>query len=159
MEPEDLQTCVEGMKTIDRVIESKEFSKFEWVADLMALSASLIIDNRERHDDDSTSLERYCRDLVLTIWHFHGGCQVGRVVDDEKKVLGVDALRVIDGSTFIFSPGTNSQATVMKLGRRRTFSPQLILNLPGPVHGRFSSGFNWNVISVGTRELRYKTRG
>ncbi|CAL9158860.1 unnamed protein product [Musa hybrid cultivar] len=101
MEPEDLQTCVEDMKTIDRVIESREFSKFGRVADLMALSASLIIDNRERHDDDSTSLERYCRDLVLTIWHFHCGCQVGQVVADEKKVLSVDALRVIDGSTFI----------------------------------------------------------
>ncbi|MCE0482415.1 hypothetical protein HAX54_041184 [Datura stramonium] len=33
------------------------------------------------------------------------------------QVLGVDRLRVIDGSTFINSPGTNPQATVMMLGR------------------------------------------
>jgi hypothetical protein len=52
----------------------------------------------------------------MTIWHYHGGCQVGRVVDTEYRVLGVDALRVIDGSTFNASPGTNPQATVMLLG-------------------------------------------
>lgn len=53
----------------------------------------------------------------MTIWHYHGGCQVGKVVDHDYKVLGVDALRVIDGSTFYYSPGTNPQATVMMLGR------------------------------------------
>ncbi|KAI3873346.1 hypothetical protein MKX03_003215, partial [Papaver bracteatum] len=35
----------------------------------------------------------------------------------DYKVLGVDSLRVIDGSTFIDSPGTNPQATIMMLGR------------------------------------------
>ena len=35
-----------------------------------------------------------------------------------NKVFGVDALRVIDGSTFLRSPGTNyTQATVVMLGR------------------------------------------
>jgi choline dehydrogenase len=54
----------------------------------------------------------------MTIWHYHGGCQVGRVVDNDYKVLGVDALRVIDGSTFNYSPGANPQATLMMLGRQ-----------------------------------------
>ena len=44
----------------------------------------------------------------MTIWHYQGGSQVGRVVDHDYKALGVDALRVIiDGSTFNFSPGTS----------------------------------------------------
>ncbi|KAG9135965.1 hypothetical protein Leryth_023733 [Lithospermum erythrorhizon] len=59
----------------------------------------------------------FCKDTVTTIWHFHGGCLVGRVVDHDYKVIGIDALRVIDGSTFDYSPGTNPQATVMMLGR------------------------------------------
>ena len=63
------------------------------------------------------SREQYCKDTVVTIWHYHGGCQVGRVVDHQYKVLGVDSLRVIDGSTFTESPGTNPQATLMMLGR------------------------------------------
>jgi choline dehydrogenase-like flavoprotein len=32
-------------------------------------------------------------------------------------VFGVQRLRVIDSSTFKYSPGTNPQATVMMLGR------------------------------------------
>ncbi|CAD5176024.1 unnamed protein product [Musa acuminata subsp. malaccensis] len=124
VEPEDVRTCVEGMETIKRVLETKEMSEFknsiQSVEDLITLSASLIVNNRTRHDDDSTSLEQYCKDLTMTIWHYHGGCQVGQVVDHDYRVLGVDALRVIDGSTFTFSPGTNPQATVMMLGRQVT---------------------------------------
>ncbi|KAG8381401.1 hypothetical protein BUALT_Bualt06G0118300 [Buddleja alternifolia] len=60
------------------------------------------------------SMKQFSIDTVMTIWHYHGGCQVGRVVDPDYRVIGVDALRVIDGSTFQFhnSPGTNPQATV-----------------------------------------------
>jgi choline dehydrogenase-like flavoprotein len=53
----------------------------------------------------------------MTIWHYHGGCHVGAVVDDNYRVFGVQGLRVIDSSTFRYSPGTNPQATVMMLGR------------------------------------------
>ncbi|GMN23535.1 hypothetical protein TIFTF001_049093 [Ficus carica] len=31
--------------------------------------------------------------------------------------MGINSLRVIDGSTFTISPGTNPQATLMMLGR------------------------------------------
>ncbi|KAL8223588.1 hypothetical protein R6Q57_019063 [Mikania cordata] len=59
----------------------------------------------------------FCRRTVNTIWHYHGGCLVGRVVDSDLKVMGVSSLRVIDGSTFSVSPGTNPQATALMLGR------------------------------------------
>ncbi|CAN1267395.1 Protein HOTHEAD, partial [Linum perenne] len=84
--PRDLEGCVEGMRSIVRLINSPSF-------------------------------EQFCKDTVMTNWDYHGGCQVGRVVDPEYRVLGVDGLRVIDGSTFLRSPGTNPQATVMMLGR------------------------------------------
>ncbi|PIA49702.1 hypothetical protein AQUCO_01300454v1 [Aquilegia coerulea] len=80
--------------------------------------------NKNPHDNPSVRFNyfqdpedlRRCAE-VMTIWHYHGGNQVGKVVDNDYKVLGVDALRVIDGSTFQYSPGTNPQATVMMLGR------------------------------------------
>lgn len=81
------------------------------------MTAEFPVNMLPRHDNDSRSLEQFCKDTVMTIWHYHGGCQVGRVVDAEYRVLGVDALRVIDGSTLNASPGTNPQATVMMLGR------------------------------------------
>lgn len=121
-EPEDLQRCVHGMSIIERVIESRPFSNFRYshlsVPQLLNMTASSPINLLPRHGfNSSMSLEQFCKDTVMTIWHYHGGCQVGSVVDRNYKVLGVDALRVIDGSTFNVSPGTNPQATVMMLGR------------------------------------------
>lgn len=40
-----------------------------------------------------------------------------KVVDRDPRVIGINALRVIDGSMFTVSPGTNPQVTLMMLGR------------------------------------------
>ncbi|PWA80521.1 Lipase, GDSL [Artemisia annua] len=69
----------------------------------------------------------FCRQTVNTIWHCHGGCLVGRVVDLELRVLGVGSLRVIDGTVFSISPGTSPQATVLILGRHIAFWPRLLI--------------------------------
>ncbi|RWR80720.1 protein HOTHEAD-like protein [Cinnamomum micranthum f. kanehirae] len=122
-EPEDLQRCVDGLKIIEGVIKSKAFSKFRFpsipMGALLNMTQYFVTNLRRKHSNISTSesWEQYCKDTVVTIWHYHGGCQVGRVVDHQYKVLGVDSLRVIDGSTFYDTPGTNPQATVMMLGR------------------------------------------
>ena len=62
-------------------------------------------------------LEDLCRSTVTTWWHYHGGCLVGKVVDGDFRVIGINGLRVVDGSVFNISPGTNPQATIMMLGR------------------------------------------
>lgn len=120
-DPEDLRMCVEGMKTIINVINSKAFSRFRYrnmpVQALIDLMLHLQVNLRPKHPNAAFSLEQYCIDTVLTIWHYHGGCQYGKVIDHNYKVIGVQGLRVIDGSTFYRSPGTNPQATVMMLGR------------------------------------------
>ncbi|PHT57929.1 Protein HOTHEAD [Capsicum baccatum] len=120
-QPEDLRRCVNGLKIIENIIESKSFSKFRYdslsLPALLNLTASAPVNLLPKHDNVSVSLEQFCKDTVMTIWHYHGGCHVGDVVDQDYKVIGVDKLRVIDGSTFNYSPGTNPQATVMMLGR------------------------------------------
>ncbi|XP_076918441.1 protein HOTHEAD-like [Bidens hawaiensis] len=120
-DPRDLQRCVDGMKIIEKVIESKAFSPFRFeslsVVTLLNMTASAPVNLLPKHANVSRSLEQFCKDTVMTIWHYHGGCQVARVVDRDYKVIGIDSLRVIDGSTFRNSPGTNPQATVMMLGR------------------------------------------
>lgn len=125
-EPEDLRRCVQGMRVIEDVVESKAFSKFKYPAMtptfLLNLTMSAPVNLLPKHANTSTSLEQFCKDTVMTIWHYHGGCQVHRVVDHDYRVLGVDALRVIDGSTLNYSPGTNPQATVMMLGRYKPSS-------------------------------------
>ena len=119
--PQDLQRCVEGLRVIERVIQSRPMAPFRYdylsLPILLNMTASSPINLLPHHANVSTSLEQYCKDTVMTIWHYHGGCQMGRVVDSDYRVTGIDALRVIDGSTFRDSPGTNPQATVMMLGR------------------------------------------
>ncbi|XP_052133811.1 protein HOTHEAD-like [Oryza glaberrima] len=120
-EAEDLERCVHGIETIERVIQSRAFSNFTYanasVESIFTDSANFPVNLLPRHVNDSRSPEQYCMDTVMTIWHYHGGCHVGAVVDDDYRVFGVQGLRVIDSSTFKYSPGTNPQATVMMLGR------------------------------------------
>ncbi|CAI9273999.1 unnamed protein product [Lactuca saligna] len=120
-DPRDLQRCVQGMETIVKVLESKALSSFREplisVQDLLALVVALPLNLRPRHVNTAFDLQQYCIDTVMSIWHYHGGCQVDRVVDRNYKVIGVGGLRVIDSSTLLNSPGTNPQATMMMIGR------------------------------------------
>lgn len=121
-DPTDLQRCVDGIEIIKKVIDSKSFAPFRYpFATGQALQDAMVtlpVNLRPKHLITSAiSTEQFCKDTVMTIWHYHGGCRVGSVVDKNYRVMGVDALRVVDGSTFIDSPGTNPQATVMMLGR------------------------------------------
>ncbi|EFJ09432.1 hypothetical protein SELMODRAFT_235799 [Selaginella moellendorffii] len=95
--PRDLAVCVQAVKVISKT------------------AASGFIPPADTSND--TALAQYCVDSVVTIWHAHGGCLVGGVVDKEHRVIGTEALRVIDISTFNSTPGANPQATVMMLGR------------------------------------------
>ncbi|VFQ92597.1 unnamed protein product [Cuscuta campestris] len=131
----DLKTCVRGMEVIRKVFESESFSSlrnpsttFESLLDLVS---AIPINERPKHRLKTASLEQFCMDNVITLLLFHGGCRVDSVVDHDYKVIGIDALRVIDGSTFSSSPGTNLQATVMMLGRR--------FNLEGFITGEKTS--------------------
>lgn len=118
-DPKDLERCVNGLKVTGKIIESKSFSIFgkHSFSQLLNLTSSFKMNFRPKHQNTSTSLEQFCKDNVVTIWHYHGGCQIGKVVDKDFKIIGLDSIRVIDSSTFISSPGTNPQATVMMLGR------------------------------------------
>ncbi|WCJ26258.1 Glucose-methanol-choline (GMC) oxidoreductase family protein [Euphorbia peplus] len=115
--PIDLEKCVNGTRKIGDVLRSHsmdvfKFREFFGARNFRYIGPELPVDHSDyRHMAD------FCRRTVSTIWHYHGGCVVGKVVDEEYRVLGVGSLRVVDGSTFSVSPGTNPQATLMMLGR------------------------------------------
>ena len=120
--PYDLKRCVYGIRSIEEIVRTKRFARLT-VDDaytmrmLLNMSVQANVNLIPKHTNDTASVEQFCRDSVTTIWHYHGGCHVGKVVDGEYRVLGVSRLRVVDGSTFDRSPGTNPQATVMMMGR------------------------------------------
>ncbi|KAK9281378.1 hypothetical protein L1049_004278 [Liquidambar formosana] len=115
--PADLDRCVSGMRRIGDVLRSRSMEDFkfrEWFGgeDFRFVGPALPVDQ-----SSNAQMVEFCRRTVSTIWHYHGGCITGKVVDGDFRVIGMDALRVIDGSTFNVSPGTNPQATLMMLGR------------------------------------------
>ncbi|XP_062078570.1 (R)-mandelonitrile lyase 1-like [Humulus lupulus] len=115
--PEDLSHCVTAMRKIGEVLKAKSLERFKMVdsegeRDFMYFGPSL-----PANQSDESAMEEFCRSTVTTIWHYHGGSAVGKVVNGNFQVMGVSSLRVVDGSTFRLSPGTNPQATVMMLGR------------------------------------------
>lgn len=120
--PVDLQRCVYGVRSIERVVRTERFADLT-VNDaytmevLLNMSVQANVNLIPKHTNDTASVEQFCRDTVTTIWHYHGGCHIGKVVDGKYRVLGAARLRVVDGSTFNKSPGTNPQATVMMMGR------------------------------------------
>ncbi|XP_023548118.1 protein HOTHEAD-like [Cucurbita pepo subsp. pepo] len=120
--PYDLHRCVEGVRMLTKIADSEYFTNFtqcdkETLDKLLNISVKANINLIPKHTNDTKSLEQFCKDTVITIWHYHGGCLVDKVVSHDLKVLGVTRLRIIDGSTFSESPGTNPQATVMMMGR------------------------------------------
>ncbi|KAL8535425.1 hypothetical protein ACS0TY_011165 [Phlomoides rotata] len=104
-DPQDLQRCVEGLKFIGSVIESKSFSAFRYdyvsLHLLLNITENAPVNFLPRHTNVTTSLEQFCKDIVMTICHYHGGCQLRRVVDSDYRLLGVD------GSTFHAFPRAN----------------------------------------------------
>ncbi|KAF3328338.1 protein HOTHEAD-like isoform X2 [Carex littledalei] len=120
--PQDLRRCVFGIRTIEQILHTKSFADLSNIHnysndEVLRMSVQANVNFIPKHTNDTKNVEQFCRDTVITIWHYHGGCHVGKVVDRDYRVFGVDGLRVIDGSTLLKSPGTNPQATVMMMGR------------------------------------------
>ncbi|RWR88135.1 Glucose-methanol-choline oxidoreductase [Cinnamomum micranthum f. kanehirae] len=104
----DLDECVQMAHLIERSARTESIERF------LGRTQSGFVDGGASTEEE---LREYCKKNVSTIGHYHGGCLVGSVVDGDYKVFGVEGLRVLDGSTFLDSPGTNPMATLMMLGR------------------------------------------
>jgi choline dehydrogenase-like flavoprotein len=66
-------------------------------------------------DDD---LAAYAREKAQTLYHPVGTCAMGSVVDDELRVLGVEALRVVDASVMPTVPRGNTNAPTIMVAER-----------------------------------------
>ncbi|KAK2653282.1 hypothetical protein Ddye_013138 [Dipteronia dyeriana] len=120
--PDDLARCVHGVRMAAKIVQSQHFLNYtqcdkKTVEEILNASVKANVNLIPKNTNDTKSLEQFCKDTVITIWHYHGGCHVGKVVTPDHKVLGIHGLRVVDGSTFNESPGTNPQGTVLMMGR------------------------------------------
>ncbi|CAI5475253.1 unnamed protein product [Closterium sp. Yama58-4] len=125
----DVATCVRGAQLLTKIVASNAMAPFRYDTPPISLflldpTAALITPGNFRGASPAlpdvsnfTASAQWCKDTVTVIWHFHGGCHRGVCVDSSYRVNGVQALRVVDGSTFLTSPGTNPMATCLMLGR------------------------------------------
>ncbi|XP_042493410.1 (R)-mandelonitrile lyase-like [Macadamia integrifolia] len=115
--PVDLARCVTGMRKIGEVLRGRSMDGFRISGLLGERDFRYVGPALPFNLSDDRLMGNFCHRTVATIWHYHGGCLVGKVVDRHYRVIGLDGLRVVDGSTFTVSPGTNPQATLMMMGR------------------------------------------
>ncbi|XP_058226979.1 (R)-mandelonitrile lyase-like [Rhododendron vialii] len=113
----DLERCINGTRKIGDVLRSRSMDEFKFHDRLGGRSFRYVGAILPADQSNDRLMGDFCRRTVSTIWHYHGGCLVGKVVDCKFRVMGIGSLRVVDGSTFSISPGTNPQATVLMLGR------------------------------------------
>ena len=103
---------MQAVRVIAKLLNTTSLRRFNSYRDFNFSERALL-----KNVTDDAAMAKICRDTLATMWHNHGGCEAGYVVNDKYQVKGVDSLRIVDSSTFTDSPGTNPQATTMMLGR------------------------------------------
>jgi choline dehydrogenase len=63
-------------------------------------------------------MQAFIRRHAQTLYHPVGTCAIGTVVDDNLRVQGVEALRVVDASVMPTVPRGNTNAPVIALAER-----------------------------------------
>ncbi|BFG14650.1 hypothetical protein CerSpe_009250 [Prunus speciosa] len=116
-DPVDLTHCVSGMKKIGVFLSTDALKPYK-VEDLPGIDGFNILGTPlPENQTDDAAFEKFCRDTVASYWHYHGGAIVGKVIDGNFRVTGINALRVVDGSTFPSTPASHPQGFYLMLGR------------------------------------------
>jgi choline dehydrogenase-like flavoprotein len=72
----------------------------------------------EPADDSDASLRAHIERNTTTLYHPVGTCAMGRVVDDQLRVLGLDSIRVIDASVMPTLVRGNTNAPTIMIAER-----------------------------------------
>ncbi|KAM7489776.1 hypothetical protein LguiB_027260 [Lonicera macranthoides] len=113
----DLSQCANAMRAIGKMLMTPVMEQYKSMDQQGQRYFNFVGQALPQNQFDDEAMGEFCRKTLTTFGHYHGGCLALRVVDSHLKVIGINALRVVDGSTFVITPGTNPQATVMMFGR------------------------------------------
>jgi len=103
----DRRVMVEGLKIARRICEAPAMREY--------VEAEFMPGARVQTDEHWLG---YCREMGETVFHPTSTCSIGRVVDDQLRVKGVDNLRVIDASVMPAVPSGNVNAAVIAIAER-----------------------------------------
>ena len=103
----DRQVMVEGLKLVRRICATAPLREY--------VTGEFLPGAQVRTDEDWLA---YCREMGETVFHPTSTCRLGVVVDDELKVKGVEALRVVDASVMPSVPSGNINAAVIAIAEK-----------------------------------------
>jgi choline dehydrogenase-like flavoprotein len=119
---DDLKPILAGIKLGRRLLDAAPFERFR-AKEIAPGPAAL----------DDAALEAYIRRTAATVHHPVSSCRMGRdelaVVDDQLRVRGLDALRVVDASVFPSIVGGNTNAPVVMVAEK---AADLLRGRPAP---------------------------
>jgi choline dehydrogenase len=104
--PRDVERALDGMRRLLEIAAQPALAPYAKTPHAVPASAG---------DDD---LLRHIRATAQTLYHPVGTCAMGRVVDSELRVLGVEGLRVVDASVMPRIPRGNTNAPVIAIAER-----------------------------------------
>ena len=109
----DRRTMVDGMKLLLQVFQSEA---------LAGSITSRLSPAAEMGDLDDDALLEYIRQEASTVYHPTSTCSIGKVVDENLLVKGLDGLSVVDASVmpYVVSGNTNA-ATIMVAEKNADF--------------------------------------
>ncbi len=103
----DRRVMVEGLKLIRRICSTPPMRD--------AIAAEFHPGDKVQTDEEWLA---YCREAGETVFHPTSTCSMGRVVDKELKVMGLENLRVVDASVMPAVPSGNINAAVIALAEK-----------------------------------------
>jgi choline dehydrogenase len=103
----DRRVMVEGLKLVRRIAATAPMRDY--------VAGEYLPGDGVQTDDDWLA---FCREVGDTVFHPTSTCSIGKVVDRELKVLGVEGLRVIDASVMPAVPSGNINASVIAVAEK-----------------------------------------
>ena len=103
----DRRVMVDGLKLIRRICNTPPMRDY--------VAGEFLPGEKVQSDDDWLA---YCREMGETVFHPTSTCSMGTVVDEQLRVKGVSALRVIDASVMPAVPSGNINAAVIAVAEK-----------------------------------------
>jgi len=103
----DRRVMVDGLKIVRRIVNARPLADY--------MSAEEFPGPKVQSDDDWLA---FVRENGETVFHPTSTCSMGRVVDAQLKVLGIDRLRVVDASVMPAVPSGNINAAVIAVAEK-----------------------------------------
>jgi choline dehydrogenase len=103
---QDMRTMIEGMRVLLHIVGQPALGPY--CADPFLAPGG----------DDDQALRAHIARNTVTIYHPVGTCALGTVVDAELRVLGTEALRVVDASVMPAVPRGNTNAPTIAIAER-----------------------------------------